>query len=105
MRVARERRCLFKSFLFSALGLFLVLSSCTQKETGFLSNSRPFEEWHAVAYVNYRMAHPWEYIQRGNNWDVILALQEPKTLRDLQNSGLQVSRKQLRKLCFEGLIK
>ena len=104
MRGRIDRRLSFKIALFSVLGAFLVMSSCAREETVVKFGARPFKEWYAVAYVNYRMAHPWEYIQKGNNWDVILALQEPKTLRELQESDLQVDRKQLRKLRFDGLV-
>ena len=74
--------------------------------TGIMAQKsiKPFKECDSYAYVSYRGYHPFQFIYADNNWEVMQALKEPRTIASLRADGIKVTQSQVMLLNIEGLV-
>lgn len=61
--------------------------------------------WHLSAYCSYKRHHPSDFIDRDNNFEIMLALREPKTFEQLYSEGVACTKEQLKFLRKGGIIR
>lgn len=71
----------------------MFLLTATIGTTAFSQND--IKDYEYTCYCTLIGANPRDIIETGNNWDLLLALKDGKTLDELDKSGMKYSRKQL----------
>lgn len=71
---------------------------------GQTSEIRSYKEWETIAYCTYKSYHPSLYAQADNNWELLIALRTPMTLKELKASGIPFNNSQIILLLIGGLL-
>ena len=65
----------------------------------FISNSifsqTKMKDYDDNCFCGYSEKHPFQIINEGNNWDILVALKDGKTLEELKKTGIDFTQKQI----------
>jgi hypothetical protein len=75
------------------ISLLIFLLTAAIGNTAFSQND--IKDYEYTCYCTLIGANPRDIIETGNNWDLLLALKDGKTLDELDKSGMKYSKKQL----------
>jgi hypothetical protein len=75
------------------ISLLMFLFTAAIVNTAFSQND--IKDYEYTCYCTLIGANPRDIIETGNNWDLLLALKDGKTLDELDKSGMKYSKKQL----------
>ena len=66
---------------------------------------RNLSQCERVAYSDFKSVHPFEYIKKDNNWQLLYMLRTPSTAKALRKAGLTFNDEQLTYLEKAGMVK
>ncbi len=89
-------------FLFGSVALFLFVSIVVEaQDRGFTS----FDKNEHISYCVTRKGTPDHIVRLDNNWELLLSLREPKSLKTLDSLGIRYTYSQLQLLADWNLIR
>lgn len=69
------------------------------------NDMRSLSQCERVAFSDFKSVHPFEYIKKDNNWQLLYMLRTPNTAKGLRKAGLSFNDEQLSYLQKAGMIK